>query len=119
MMTKKKLINIKQRIKLNNSIFYVFSQNYSIGDVKGTLLICYNEAKAKDFKEPRYDEIQNAQLLKLSNEPIKDSLKKYFTKDGKLDKKKGFQLTKTVALTKIQERILKTIDKKLLLNCSG
>lgn len=35
------------------------------------------------------------------------------------DSKKGFQLTKTVALTRIQEKILKTIDKKLLMSCSG
>ena len=226
MLTKQKLIDIKYRIKLNDSIFYVFPQHHTIGDVKGTLLICYNEAKAKDFRESRYDEIQNAQLLKLNNEPIKDGLEKYFTKEGKLDKKaieedelldgfsyvfstkklsaeeimhlyfrdkdvvekafqslkgivkvrpirhwlynrvishificylsylllsllkfslkkinmspvvalrelsslykvymkdsrKEFQLSKTVALTKIQEKILRTIDKKLLTSCSG
>ncbi len=226
MLTNQKLIDIKYRIKLNKSIFYVFPQHHTIGNVTGTLLICYNEAKAKDFRESRYDEIQNAQLLKLNNEPIKEGLEKYFTKEGKLDKnaieedeildgfsyvfsskeasaeeimklyfhdkdivekafqslkgvikirpirhwlynrvishificylsylllallklslkkidmspvvalrelgslykvymkdnRKNFQLTKTVALTKIQEKILKTIDKKLLASCSG
>lgn len=221
-----KLIDIKYRIKLNNSVFYVFPQDYFIGKIKGKLLICYNESKAKDFRESRYDEIQNAQLLKKNNDPIKKELEKYFTNKGKLnhdaitedeifdgfsyvfsskklsdkeimglyfhdkdivekafqslkgvikvrpirhwlydrvishvficylsylllsllkfalkkidmspitalreldslykiymkDKRKGFQLTKTVALTKIQEKILKTIDKKLLLDCSG
>ena len=44
-----------------------------------------------------------------------DSLYKVYIKD----KKKGFKLSRTVALTKIQEKILKTIDKKLLLSCSG
>lgn len=221
-----KLIDIKHRIKLNNSVFYVFPQDYSIGKTNGKLLICYNESKAKDLRESRYDEIQNAQLLRNNNEPIKNELEKYFTKNGKLnhaaivedemfdgfsyvfsskklsdekimnlyfhdkdivekafqslkgvinvrpirhwlydrvtshvficylsylllsllklalkkinmspivalrelgslykiymkDQKKGFQLAKTVALTKIQEKILKTIDKKLLLDCSG
>lgn len=222
----KKLIDINHRIKLNNSIFYVFPQDYSIGEAEGKLLICYNEAKAKDFRESRYDEIQNAKLLKDNKESIKTELEKYFTEDGKLnyktiaedetfdgfsfvfstkklsveqimdlyfhdkdivekafqslkgivkvrpirhwlynrvtshificylsylllsllklalrkismspiaalreldslykvymkDQKKGFQLTKTVALTKTQEKILKTIDKKLLSSCSG
>jgi len=221
-----KLIDIEHRIKLNNSVFYVFSQDHSIGKTEGKLLICYNESKAKDFRESRYDEIKSAQLLKNNNESIKSELEKYFTKDGKLDhaviaedekydgfsyifstkklpteeimnlyfhdkdivekafqslkgvinvrpvrhwlynrvtshvficylsylllsllklalkeidmspmtalrelgslykiymkdQRKGFQLTKTVALTKIQEKILSTIDKKLLLDCSG
>jgi hypothetical protein len=35
------------------------------------------------------------------------------------DKEKGFELSRTVALTKIQEKILKSIDKELLAKCSG
>lgn len=226
LVSQKKLIDFKHRIKLNENIFYVFAQDYSIGETEGRLLLCYNEDKAKHFRESRYDEIKNAQLLKSSNEVIKVELEKYFTEDGKLnhkaiaedeifdgfsfvfstkklpakeimdlyfhdkdivekafqslkgvvkvrpirhwlydrviahvficylsylllsllrlslkkinmspvvalreldslykvylkDNRKGFQLTKTVALTKIQETILKTIDKKLLSLCSG
>jgi len=44
-----------------------------------------------------------------------DSLYKVYVKDSK----KGFQLSRTVALTKLQEKILKAVDKKLLSECSG
>lgn len=221
-----KLTNMKKRIKLNNSVFYVFSQKHKIENIKGTLLVCYNEQKAKDLRESRYDEIKNAKELKKNGEEIKSGLKKYFHRNGSInykfiykeeeldgfsfifstkkissdeimklyfhdkdiiekafqslkgvikvrpirhwlynrvrshificylsylllsllklslkkikmspvkalreldslykvyvrDTKKGFKLSRTVALTKIQEKILKTIDKKLLATCSG
>jgi transposase len=221
-----KLIDIKKRIKLNHSIFYVFSQEYEIEDTKGTLLICYNDQKAKDIRESRYDEVKNAQELNKNGEQIKSGLEKYFYANGNInykvitqeeefdgisfvfstkkmrtdeimrlyfhdkdiiekafqslkgivkirpirhwlynrvrshificylsylllsllklslkkikmspikalkeldslykvyikDKEKGFELSRTVALTKVQEKILKTIDKELLLKCSG
>lgn len=220
-----KLIDIKKRIKLNNTIFYVFEQKYKIDNVNGKLLVCYNEQKAKDIRESRYDEIKNAQELKKNGEQIKSGLEKYIYANGKInykaisqdeefdgfsfifstkklrvdeimrlyfhdkdiiekafqtlkgivkirpirhwlynrvrshificylsylllsllklslkkinmspiralreldslyrvyikDKKKNFELSRTVALTKIQEKILKTIDKELLLKCS-
>jgi transposase len=221
-----KLIDIKKRIKLNSTIFYVFSQEYTIEDIKGILLVCYNEQKAKDIRESRYDEIKNAQELKKNGEQIKSGLEKYFYGNGNInhkvvsqeeefdgfsfvfstkkirvdeimrlyfhdkdiiekafqslkgivklrpirhwlsnrvrshificylsylllsllklslkkinmspikalreldslykvyikDKQKGFELSRTVALTKIQEKILKSIDKELLAKCSG
>lgn len=221
-----KLIDIKKRIKMNKTIFYVFHQKYSIGDIEGILLICYNEQKAKDLRESRYDEIQNAQGLKNDGKEIKLGLEKYFYTDGNInhnainqdeefdgfsfifstkdipiaevmrlyfhdkdiiekafqslkgvvkvrpirhwlynrvishifvcylsylllsllklslkkinmspiraireldslykvyirDKNKGFELARTVALTKTQEKILKAIDKDLLSSCSG
>lgn len=224
--SKNKLIDIKKRIKLNNSVFYVFSLEYEIENVKGTLLACYNAQKAKDLRESRYDEIKNAQALKKSGDQIKSDLEKYFYKNGSInhktlsqeeefdgfsyvfstkklhveeimrlyfhdkdivekafqslkgvikvrpirhwlynrvrshificylsylllsllklslrkinvspikalreldslykvyikDKEKGFKISRTVALTKIQEKILKTIDKELFSKCNG
>jgi transposase len=221
-----KLIDIKKRIKLNSTVFYVFQQEYEIEGIKGTLLVCYNEQRAKNIRESRYDEIKNAQELKKNGEQIKSGLEKYFRSNGSInhklidqdeefdgfsfifstkkipvneimrlyfnekdiiekafqslkgvvklrpirhwlynrvrahificylsylllsllklslkkinmspiralreldslykvyikDKKKGFELSRTVALTKVQEKILKTIDKELLLKCSG
>lgn len=221
-----KLIDIKKRIKLNNSVFYVFTKEYEIEKIKGTLLFCYNAQKAKDIRESRYDEIKNAQSLKKSGDKIKDELEKYFYSNGSInykmisqeeefdgfsyvfstkkipveeimrlyfhdkdivekafqslkgvikvrpirhwlynrvqshificylsylllsllklslrkinispikalreldslskvyikDKEKGFNISRTVALTKIQEKILKTIDKELFSKCSG
>jgi transposase len=221
-----KLIDIKKRIKLNSTIFYVFSQEYEIEDIKGKLLVCYNDEKAKSLRESRYDEIKSAQELKKNGEEIKSGLQKYFYSNGSVnykvvsqeeefdgfsfifstkkinvneimrlyfhdkdiiekafqslkgvvkvrpirhwlynrvrshificflsylllsllklslkkikmspikalreldslykvyirDTKKNFALSRTVALTKVQEKILKTIDKELLYTCSG
>ena len=59
-------------------------------------------------------------LKKINMSPVAalrelDTLYKIYIKDNK----KGFEFSRTVALTKKQEKILKTIDKKLLLDCSG
>ena len=58
-------------------------------------------------------------LLKLNLSPVAalqelETLYKIYMRDPK----KGFELSKTVALSKKQEKILKTVDKKLLDKCS-
>jgi len=226
LLSTKKILDMKRRIKLNESVFYIFPKNYVIGKVKGILLICYNDQKAKDLRESRRDEIQSAQELISQGKRMKSQLEKYFHENGGInykaidsdeeldgfsfifstkkmsadeivrlyfhdkdiiekafqnikgivkvrpirhwlynrvvahificylsylllsllklklkkinmspiealqeldtlykvyirDKLKGFKLEKTVALTRNQEKILKTIDKDLLSNCSG
>jgi len=59
-------------------------------------------------------------MEKLKISPVKalaelDSLYKVYMRD----QKKDFKVEKTVALTKLQEKILKAIDKSLLSKCSG
>ena len=222
----KKLTSFENRVKLNKTVFYLFSQEHVLDGTKGTLLICYNEQKAKDLRESRYDEIKNAEVLIKEKKEIKSELKKYFNSDLKInlmavnedeemdgftfifstkklpandiiniyfhdkdivekafhsikgvikvrpvrhwlydrvtahificylsylllsllrlsikklnmspmaalqelgslykvymrDNKKDFKVSRTVALTKIQEKILRAIDKKLLTDCSG
>lgn len=83
----KKLSDINKRIKMNKTVFYVFSQLYSIGEVKGKLLICYNEQKNKDLRESRYDEILNAQALLEKGEEMKEGMEKFFQSNGSLDHK--------------------------------
>lgn len=85
--SKNNLSDINKRVKMNKTVFYVFSQEHSIGDVKGKLLICYNGKKAQDLRESRYDEILNAQELLEEGEAIKDGLEKYFKDDHSLDHK--------------------------------
>jgi transposase len=82
-----KLIDIKRRIKLNQSIFYVYSKDYTIGESNGVLLICYNEQKNKDLRESRYDEIQHAKELIEKGKTIKPELMNYFNKEGALNHK--------------------------------
>lgn len=85
--TKHKLSDIKKRVKLNESVFYVYDISYKIGDISGKLLICYNEQKKKDLRESRYDEIINAQELFKSRKPIKDGLRKFLHNNGSLNHK--------------------------------
>ena len=81
----KEFVNIKNRIKLNKTIFYVVSVPYEISAVKGKLIFCFNERKSRVLKESRYDEIIEAKSLLAEGRPIKDGVEKFFRKDGKLD----------------------------------
>ena len=78
LIAKNQLTDIKKRIKINKTIFYVFSQDHKLDDVKGKLFFCYNEQKAKDLRESRYDEIMQAQSLLKNGKNIKQGLEKYF-----------------------------------------
>ncbi|GAX60694.1 molecular chaperone [Candidatus Scalindua japonica] len=79
-----------------DGLLYIFPRHYTTGGIKGKLLICYNEQKEKNLRE----------LNSLYIVYIRDIME-------------GFRLTRTVALTKNQKKILKSIDKKLLSCCSG
>jgi transposase len=64
--------------------------------------------------------ILKLRLRKINLSPIKalrelDTLYKVYMNDNK----KGFEVSRIVALNKMQEKILKTVDKKLIQACSG
>jgi transposase len=80
----KNFLNIKNRVKLNKTVFYVEIIPYSIAGIKGKLAFCFNERKSRILKESRYDEIVEAKKLLLEGKNIKDGLEKFITKDGKL-----------------------------------
>lgn len=88
MITDEQFILLKNRIRLNKTVFYVVSQPYNIGSVNGTLAVCFNENQRRELRESRYDEILHAQQLLALNKPIKSGLEKYFTKKGTIDNKK-------------------------------
>ncbi len=73
-------IHINNRIRLRKNIFYVETVPYSISDVTGTLVICFNEQHRRELRESRYDEILNAQKLIQQGKSIKNGLEKYFSK---------------------------------------
>jgi transposase len=85
--TTKTLVNIRQRVKLNDSVFYAYSQDYTLGQTKGRLIICYNEQKEKDLRESRYDEIQNAQSQIAKGKSVKEGLAKFFNQNGQINTK--------------------------------
>jgi transposase len=87
-MTENIFEDYKNRIKLNETVFYAISKPFSIDDIKGTIIFCFNEQQKKDLKESRYDEISNAQILLKEKKKIKPELDKYFDKEGNLLLKK-------------------------------
>jgi len=62
----------------------VTTKPYSIGEVKGKIIICFNEQKKKNVRESLYDEINEAENLLVEGKGIKESLNKYFDKKNKL-----------------------------------
>lgn len=85
---KRQFIQLDNRVRLNKNIFYVITQPYEMGEVKGTLVWCYNEKQQRDLRESRYDEITNAEKLISENKPIKPGLEKFFDKEKKLIRRK-------------------------------
>lgn len=83
-----KFIDLANRITLNRTIFYAITSRHEVGDAKGTLVLCFNEAQQRSLRESRYDEILNAQQLLKKNKTIKPGLEKYFNTRGTLIKKK-------------------------------
>lgn len=77
-------VHLKNRVKLNATIFYVKVVPYSIAGVEGKLAFCFNERKSRALKESRYDELTQAKKMLDQGKEIKEGLRKFFRKDGRL-----------------------------------
>lgn len=82
----KHLVQFENRIRLNETIFYVMPRSYAIDGVRGTLALCFNEQQRRDLKESRYDELTHAQHLLKDQKTIKAGLEKYFDRKGEIFK---------------------------------
>jgi transposase len=74
------------------------------------IFICYISYLLLSLLKLRLSELNISPMTALNE---LDTLYKVYIKD----EKKGFEVSRVVALNKIQEKILKTIDKKLLEDC--
>jgi len=74
-----RFITMRNRVRLEKTIFYVISMPYTINDIRGTLAVCFNDQMRKDIRESRYDEIHHAQPLYEQGKQIKSGLEKYFS----------------------------------------
>ena len=110
------------RVALNETTFYVTSQPYTIQDVKGTLLLCFNNRKQVDLRDSRRDEIAEAQRRLSNGQTVKDGLEKYFNKkheiiQTELDEAEEFDgfscIFATKAMTK-EEIVRLYFDKDLV-----
>lgn len=77
----KKLIQLKNRVRLKNTILYCIKQKYSYGKIRGNLVICFNEETARLNREKRIDNINKAIGLIKENKPYSEDIKKYLIGD--------------------------------------
>ena len=112
----------KNRVKLNNSAFYTTELVHEIAGVRGRIAVCFNEARQREIKEARYDEIAQAEILLRKGKRIKDGLKKYFDRNGNLLQRKlsiaeeldGYSIIFTTAKLSPLEMIEKYFAKDLV-----
>lgn len=82
------LAEFDNRVRLNETVFYVVTRTYDLDGVKGELALCFNEQKRRRLKESRYDDIEEARELLKQKKSIKPGLDKFFDRQGQLLKAK-------------------------------
>lgn len=78
------LAGLQNRVRLNDTIFYVAARSHAIDGVRGTLALCFNEQQRRDLKESRYAELAHAQEQLKDHKTIKAGLEKFFGKNNEL-----------------------------------
>lgn len=73
----KKLVQLKNRVRLKNIILYCIKQKYKYGKISGNLVICYNEETARLNREKRIDNLNKAIESIKNKKPFSEDLKKY------------------------------------------
>jgi transposase len=82
---KENLINLNNRTALNDNIFYSKKYDYNFEKVKGTILVCLNEKKAREIRERRFEKILlNKEVLK-KGKKIDSTYEKFFNKKGEIN----------------------------------
>ena len=122
MLNKESFVDLKRRVRLQGGVFYVMTKPYSVGKVRGTLAICFNERKSHDLKESRYDEIEQAQNQLAHKKPIKAGLEGFFSKSGHLisarlaeeEELDGYSFIFTTAALSPSEMVKLYFDKDLV-----
>jgi len=69
-------------VQLNQTNFYVTARPYSVGQVPGTLYLCFNARQQLNVRDSRREEIVQAQPLVRAGKAIKAGLHKYFDRKG-------------------------------------
>lgn len=85
---------LKNRVRLKNTILYCIKEKYSYGKVKGHFVLCFNEEKARSMKEKRIDKIYEAQEKLKKGKEISKELKKYFDKKNNIKEKEVLESQK-------------------------
>ena len=116
------LIQVGNRIHVNQSKFYCCEKKFNHGDTQGRLIICFNRKRAHMQEESRFDEIEAAQIRLAQNKTIKTEIQEFFSKDGRLLKARlkeaavfdGVSLIFTNTKISLQEVVQGYFDKDVV-----
>ena len=122
LITAEDFLKYQNRVRSNKTVFYVITQPYNLGAVRGTLALCYNERLRRDVRESRYDEIAHAQQLLEKDKAIKPGMEKFFGKDRRLlmhrlheaEEFDGYSCIFTTARLSREEMVRLYFDKDLV-----
>lgn len=78
MIKKNKFIQLKNRIRLKNTVLYCIKQKYAYGTIRGQLALCFNEETARINREKRIDRLEEAKENLKAKKEIPEDLKQYF-----------------------------------------
>ena len=77
-----KLMQLRNRHRVGQNIFYAQRRSYQIDGVRGRLLLCLNERRQREARESRRDEILYAEKLLAQGWSIKSGLERFFDSEG-------------------------------------
>jgi transposase len=78
------LVQVRNRVRVNQSKFYCREIKFTHGQSPGRLIICFNRKRAQLQEESRFDEIEAAQERFSKNKEVKPEIRKYFGTDHRL-----------------------------------
>jgi len=78
------LMQLPNRQRVGQTIFYTCLRPYQIDGVRGHLALCLNERHQRDARESRRDEVLYAQQLLAQGKSIKSGLEQFFDARGHL-----------------------------------
>jgi transposase len=78
------LMQLSQRHRVGQTVFYTKLQPYQVDGVRGRLALCLNERLQRDARESRRDEILYAQQMLNQGKSIKPGMERFFDGHGNL-----------------------------------
>lgn len=78
------LMQLSQRHRVGQTVFYTKLQPYEVDGVRGRLALCLNERLQRDARESRRDEILYAQQMLHQGKSIKPGMERFFDGRGNL-----------------------------------
>jgi transposase len=74
------LMQLPQRQRVGQTVFYTLVKPYRVDGVSGHLALCLNERQQRDLRESRRDELLYAQKLLAEGKSIKPGLERFFVR---------------------------------------